>query len=178
MKQMVKRMAIGCMFVAALALPGMASATLSQTDFKNASKFCKALKADMGASLFKQTYGTNSNRSNAQGKCVSKSAHTLDQVHASAVKSCKAERAADPAAFAQKYGTGKKGANALGKCVSAQEKAQKDAKQQALTNAAQTCRDERTSIGSDAFRTKYGTNHNGRNAFGRCVSKQAKSKTS
>ena len=56
---------------AALAIPATASAVLSQSDYKNASKFCTALKSDMGASLFTQTYATNRNHSNAHGKCVS-----------------------------------------------------------------------------------------------------------
>jgi hypothetical protein len=43
-------------------------------------------------------------------------------------------------------------------------------------NASQMCRAERgtTDATRAAFRTKYGTNHNGANAFGKCVSAQAK----
>jgi hypothetical protein len=37
-------------------------------------------------------------------------------------------------------------------------------------NPSQQCRHERDSIGKDAFAAKYGTNHNHRNAFGKCVS--------
>ena len=40
-------------------------------------------------------------------------------------------------------------------------------------NPAQRCRAERDSIGRDAFEQKYGTNHNHRNAFGKCVSAHA-----
>jgi hypothetical protein len=42
--------------------------------------------------------------------------------------------------------------------------------------ASQICRAERgaTDATRAAFRTKYGTNHNGANAFGKCVSAQAK----
>ena len=44
------------------------------------------------------------------------------------------------------------------------------------TNAAQECRAERgtTAATREAFRVRYGTNANGRNAFGKCVSKRAK----
>lgn len=44
------------------------------------------------------------------------------------------------------------------------------------SNAAQECRAERGSSDAtrDAFRDKYGTNANGRNAFGKCVSKRAR----
>ena len=41
------------------------------------------------------------------------------------------------------------------------------------TNAAQECRDERGSSAAtrEAFSMKYGTNKNGKNAFGKCVSR-------
>jgi hypothetical protein len=43
-------------------------------------------------------------------------------------------------------------------------------------NASQMCRAERGTEDATktAFRTKYGTNHNGANAFGKCVSTQVK----
>ena len=44
----------------------------------------------MGADAFKQTYGTNKNKRNAFGKCVSKQARKLDKIHTQAVKECKA----------------------------------------------------------------------------------------
>jgi hypothetical protein len=37
-------------------------------------------------------------------------------------------------------------------------------------NPAKQCRAERAAIGADAFAHKYGTNHNHKNAFGKCVS--------
>jgi len=92
----MKRALIVCAALAALSVPAVSSAAVSQTDFKNAAKFCKALRADMGASTFKQTFGTNKNKSNAHGKCVSKHARTMDDVHSDAVKNCRAERDADP----------------------------------------------------------------------------------
>jgi hypothetical protein len=44
-------------------------------------------------------------------------------------------------------------------------------------NPAQACRTLRTELGADAFRTAYGTNRNGANAFGKCVSAMARMKT-
>src|SRR5438093_5967790 len=101
---MTRTIGIGLALAAMLGVGASASAALSPTDYKNASKFCKALEADvadggMGETLFKQTYGTNHNRSNAHGKCVSKNAHTVDDVHASAVSQCRTERDAGEAAF-------------------------------------------------------------------------------
>jgi hypothetical protein len=46
-----------------------------------------------------------------------------------------------------------------------------------LKNAAHACKTEAAAMGDEAFALKYeaaGTNHNGRNAHGKCVSAQAK----
>ena len=91
-------------------------------------------------------------------------------MHSDAVKNCKAERTADPAAFAAKYGTNKNGKNALGKCVSQTERELKTAAADAIENAAKQCKAEHTADAA-AFAAKYGTNANKRNAFGKCVSK-------
>jgi hypothetical protein len=44
-------------------------------------------------------------------------------------------------------------------------------------SAAQQCATERTAMGVDAFKALYGTNGNKSNAFGKCVSKLAKAKS-
>ena len=70
----MRRAWIAVMAVAALAMPGVAFAhgdAGTQSSEKNASKACKALRAQMGVDLFRQTYGTNHNHRNAHGKCVS-----------------------------------------------------------------------------------------------------------
>jgi hypothetical protein len=173
---MLRMIVVGVSLVVALVLPTQAGAALSPTDFKNASKFCKALKVEMTPSVFKATYGTNKNKSNAHGKCVSKHAKTVDQAHSNASKDCKAERAADPAAFAAKYGTNKNKSNALGKCISDKEDQENGETVVALAEAAKDCRSERAQDRA-AFRDKYGTNRNKRNAFGKCVSRNAKNQT-
>ena len=99
-----------------------------------------------------------------------------------AAKLCKAERERiGVQAFKTKYGTNKNKANAFGKCVSgkSKEKAkdEKDDKDEADKDdsaAAKACRAERASMGVEAFAKKYGTNHNLRNAFGKCVSDKSK----
>jgi hypothetical protein len=139
--------------VVALALPVGASGVVNQTDYKNAAKFCKALRSDMGTDTFKQTYGTNKNRSNAFGKCVSKNAKTVHSIHADAVAQCKSAHT-----------------KPLGKCVSSTERQKQAAAQDEIVNAAKQCRSERATD-PNAFSQKYGTNHNKRNAFGKCVSK-------
>ena len=166
----MKRAWIVCVAIVALAVPAVSSAAVSQTDFKNAAKFCKALRADMGVTTFKQTFGTNKKKSNAYGKCVSKHARTMDEVHSDAVKQCKAEREANPTDFATKYGSNKNGKNALGKCVSQAERELKATAADEIENAAKQCKAERKADAA-AFASKYGTNENKRNAFGKCVSK-------
>ncbi len=150
----------------------------------SASKQCRTERSAMGLELFRMTYGTHKTKRNAFGKCVSKRTHaTTDaakEAKQNAAKDCTAEETADPAAFTQKYGTGKHGANAHGKCVSqkAKSKAAKAAKAvkdevKADVNAAKACKAERKADPA-AFAAKYGTSKNKRNAFGKCVSKQAK----
>jgi len=95
---------------------------------------------------------------------------------------CQAERERIGArAFKTKYGTNQNKANAFGKCVSGKSKDKakedKDDKDEADEDdsvAAKACRAERTSMGVEAFAKKYGTNHNLRNAFGKCVSGKSK----
>jgi hypothetical protein len=174
---------IAVSLAALLALSVSASAALSPTDFKNASKFCKALKAEMnstvGPTAFKDTYGTNKNKSNAHGKCVSKFAKVQDKNQSNASKDCKTERGDTPesvAAFNDKYGTGKNKRNALGRCISQKASAASEGQEDEVVSAAKECKTERgsTADSREAFRNKYGTNKNKRNAFGKCVSRHAK----
>ncbi len=173
----------------ALAVPASAAAEEpSQANFKNAAKYCKALKASAGDANFKAMFG---GKSNAYGKCVSKAARRDQkqeaQAKANASKQCKAEEAADPAAFKTKYGTGKNGRNAHGKCVSQKAKENKaaaDAQEKQDVNSAKECRAEqgqnpdefKAAHGGKSFTEFYGTNENGKNAFGKCVSTKSKQK--
>ena len=97
-----------------------------------------------------------------------------------AEKACKAERnSLGVEAFSKKYGTNHNKRNAFGKCVSGKSKGKKDDKDEKDEDsgaAAKACKAERASIGLDAFAKKYGTNHNLKNAFGKCVSGKSKSK--
>lgn len=111
----------------------------------SASRQCRTERSQMGRDTFRLTYGTNHNRSNAFGECVSernaatraarkaargdraKTARTVKhQVRAdvNAAKACKTERKADKDAFNAKYGTNANHRNAFGKCVSTTAKAQ------------------------------------------------------
>jgi hypothetical protein len=163
---------------AALAIP-VASATAADTPSPSsaASTACKALRSSMPGDTFKTTYGTNKNRSNAMGKCVSKQTKAEEANQANAAKQCKAERddvnfaaAHGGKTFAEFYGTNKDGKNAYGKCVSGKAKAASKDDVEAITNAAKTCKKAKKDDAA-AFAQAYGTK---RNAFGKCVSKAAK----
>jgi hypothetical protein len=134
---------------------------------------CKAQRTAMGEQAFKLLYGTNANRSNAFGKCVSKQAKLQEQNELNASQTCRAERETlGEAAFAAKYGKNKNDRNAFGKCVSQHAQAAQAAQQQKTINAAKACKAERQTLGAAAFGAKYGTNRNKSNAFGKCVSKR------
>jgi hypothetical protein len=95
---------------------------------KNAAKECAAERAE-NREAFTEKYGTNRNKRNAFGKCVSAKAKAkkaeVDAEDAeevadfkNAAKECAAERAKGRDAFAEKYGTNENNRNAFGKCVS------------------------------------------------------------
>jgi hypothetical protein len=102
--------------------------TQGAADDKNAAKKCKAERTAMGVAAFKIAYGTNANKANAFGKCVSgkvkkdeEAGEAEQQAEENAAKKCKAERgttSASIAAFKENHGTNKNKANAFGKCVS------------------------------------------------------------
>jgi hypothetical protein len=186
---MTKRITTVALLSVSLVLPATAGAEEpSPANFKNAAKYCKALRAAAGEANFKAMFG---GKSNAYGKCVSKAARRdakqEDQAKTNASKQCKAEEAADPAAFKTKYGTGKNGKNAHGKCVSQKAKENKaaaDKKEQEDVNSAEACRAEqkqnpdefKAAHGGKTFAEFYGTNANDKNAFGKCVSSKSKAK--
>lgn len=168
--------------LAALALAVTPAAALaggpSNDAQANASKQCTALRAKMGATAFAQAYAS-------LGACVSRLQPLEQQNATSANTACQAEQA--DAGFAAAhggktfdayYGSGKKGANAFGNCVSQKAQASSKAEQQASPNPAQTCKSLRTSMGATTFSQTYGKTANDRNAFGKCVSAQARAQAS
>jgi hypothetical protein len=147
----------------ALAAPAAALADdAAPTPGQTANAICKAELAKLGAETFKATYGTNGNKANAFGKCVSKNAKTAEHAAQNAAKACKAERDLGKDAFATKYGTNGNGRNAFGKCVSQHAQAEADHEVAETVSAAKACKAERTKDPA-AFKKKY------RN-FGACVS--------
>jgi hypothetical protein len=73
--------------------------------------------------------------------------------------------------FKKTYGA-KSTSKAMKACIAKAE----PAAEEETKNAAQACKAERAAD-EDAFAEKYGTNKNGKNAFGKCVSGMASAKT-
>lgn len=165
---------------AAAVLPVAAMADpAAPSDKANGARTCQALKTSLGATTFNATYGTNADKSNAMGKCVSAWTRAEHQNGHEAVTACKAEQAdAGFAAahggktFAEFYGVGKQNANALQRCVQSKRQSASAEDRKATVNAARQCKAERKADGA-AFKAKYGTNADKSNAFGKCVSKLA-----
>jgi hypothetical protein len=111
--------------VAAIAAPAALAADPVPADFKNAAKYCKAVRESKGVDVFQTTYGTNKNKKNAFGKCVSQTAKAKaakredakndddgDAAQSKATTECKKQQKADAAKFAKDYKN-------FGQCVKA-----------------------------------------------------------
>jgi hypothetical protein len=188
----MKTLSAVIVLAAVLVLPAGAVAKPDASDKRAAIAQCKSERGKSKATrrAFKAKY-------HGFSRCIHQNAA---EEHAekktalkNAAKECKAERAdADfPAAhdgktFQQFYGKNKNGKNAFGKCVSTKARALKakedeadDQDVAAFKNAAKECQaesDDPDFAGSHdgkSFSDFYGTNHNHRNAFGKCVSSKA-----
>jgi hypothetical protein len=91
----------------------------AEQEIHNASQECRAERDTIGTDAFADKYGTNANKRNAFGKCVSGKAKaateetTDDRV--AAADTCKTMKSDDAAGFKATFGEKK---NAFGKCVS------------------------------------------------------------
>ena len=80
-------------------------------------------------------------------------------------KACHDLKKADKAAFNSLYGP----KHAMRNC----KRSKTPEAEEAIKNASKECKAERTAD-PEAFRATYGANENGKNAFGKCVSKKAR----
>lgn len=166
----MKRLLVPVGLILALIVPTSAQADPqpNNTDFRNAKQACTALRGDTPAQreAFRAQFGAN-----AYGKCVSRAAQDEHGERHSARKLAVEQCSAVP----------KKG-GAFGRCVAtnaSKNKARFDRRdaeaRERRHNAAAQCDDERETIGAEAFRAKYQSKSGqGRNAFGRCVSQNAR----
>jgi hypothetical protein len=161
---------------AVLVLPVGAAAKPDQSERAAAKAQCRAERGKSSATreAFRARY-------DGFHQCVRQNAAEEESeneaAHKNAAKACKAEHELDQTEFRETYGENKNGKNAFGKCVSRkakERKAEMDAEDAeeiaAFKNAAKECAAERKDD-PDAFRDEYGENENGKNAFGKCVSR-------
>jgi hypothetical protein len=106
---------LALMALVAIAAPAALAADPVPADFKNAAKYCKAVRDSKGVEAFQTAYGTNKNKKNAFGKCVSQTAKAKaakngnakkdddddDAAESKVTADCKKQQAADAARFAK-----------------------------------------------------------------------------
>jgi hypothetical protein len=156
----MKRIAMMAVTLVAFAAPvGTAAAHTSKADKREAKQECRAERGTTDATreAFKAKWG-------GFGHCLHQKAREAKAerkaAHRDAMKACQGE-------------------HPFGKCVSQKAKAERQdqdeddaAEADDSKNAAQECDSER-SADKQAFAEKYGTNHNKKNAFGKCVSQKS-----
>ena len=172
----------------------LAGGPATQANANATTKACQNLKAQMGARNFNATFAPRSHSARAALRnCARREAAARAQARTNAAHTCKSWRE-DPAAFTaamtgtanagktfvEVYGAGR---NGYGKCVSSEARARNQARRVALVNAAKTCRSWKsdaaaftaatagTANAGKTFADVYGT---GANAYGKCVSQQAR----
>ena len=135
-------------------LPAGASAKQS-TERSKAAQDCRAERSAAGAENFRTLY-------ERFGQCVTQTVRENRAERKQARREAVADCSADDLEGRE-----------LKQCVRSERRqniAEAKAEDQAELNAARDCRAERDDIGDEAFAEQYGTNHNNRNAFGKCVS--------
>ena len=166
----MRRAWIAVLAVATLAMPGAAFAhgdDGSQSSERNRSKACKALRAQMGADLFRDTYGRNSKR-NAHGKCVSGYRQVFKKLVAQARRGVQgpARRLAAAVTSGEAPRTATR-TSAFRHCVKEKLRALLAERRAALDAAARPATTR--THDANAFVEKYGTGERKRHAFRACV---------
>jgi hypothetical protein len=177
-----------CIGVAAIGTAAALADSSTPNPNQVAAQQCTSELHAMGVKSFKALYGDNAPKyQHAMRNCQRAHGKSAGNTVNNAAKQCKAEQA-DPnfaathngMTFDQFYGTNANDHNSFGKCVSSKVQSAQAQQDQNLQNAAQQCRAERSDPafaaghGGKSFTDFYGTNHNKKNAFGKCVSQKAK----
>ena len=121
----MKRMLLVCALVGTMVVPAALAADPVPADYKNAAKYCQALRTAKGVEAFRTQWGTNPNKMNAFGKCVSATNKTKakaakkdddekaeDTGGSNAAAACKKQQSENATKFAQDYKN-------FGQCVKA-----------------------------------------------------------
>jgi hypothetical protein len=155
------------------AVPASAAAKHQKPAVKNAAKYCKAQRAEMGADAFRAAYD---GKRNAFGKCVKKRVHDLNALRREAIRQCKAELGVQSHRLRHEGGPGERpGANAPGrafrKCVFDKTNQQDQSDQEDFISAVRTCLAEHDADPA-AFNDEYSDDGNAKEAFVHCVRQQ------
>lgn len=119
----MRRILVICALVGVALVPSALAADPTPADFKNAAKYCKAVRDSKGVEAFQSLYGKNANKKNAYGKCVSATARAKankredaeDEAESkAATAACKKQQTENAAKFAQDYKN-------FGQCVKAEK---------------------------------------------------------
>src|SRR3989441_4067681 len=184
----MKRAWIALVAVAVFAaVPASAMARHQGPAVKNAAKYCKQQRTQMGAAAFSAAYG---GKKNAFGKCVKQRVHDQNALRRAAVQQCKTElgvqsnklrndgqpgdgsgtQAGDGSGDQSGDGPGNNQGNhgAFKKCVKSKVQQQDQNNQQDFISAVRSCLTEHDADPA-AFNTKYGDGGNDREAFVHCV---------
>jgi hypothetical protein len=185
----MKRFGLTFALVAVLALPAAAAAQRPDGE-RDSTEHCKAARGEPAGSASRRTFGEDRGERGERGECRSERRkpkrlrkRLKEEVFTDAVKECRAEFVADPTAFEEKYGSktaevsredgeGRR-SHPFRTCVKLKFKEAIAALRESFENAAKECKAERAEDRA-AFRVKYGTNRNRRNALGKCVSRHVK----
>jgi hypothetical protein len=166
-------------------------APVEQQSISNAQSTCGAQQSDPNfasthdGKTFVQYYGTGKSGKNAFGNCVSAiakaNAQAEQQGRLNPARTCRSIRTQlTSSVFSSTYGKNANDRNAFGKCVSKTAAAQA----QNELSASKACSAEASdatfasSHNSQTFAQVYGTNADGSNAFGMCVSSKARASSS
>ena len=165
----MKRAWIALVALALLALPATAMAHHGpKPEVKNAAKYCKSLRTQMGVADFRDAYGGGNN---AFGKCVSQRVHELRQARKAALRACIQELGVNKHSLRHEGGGGSKKAKrqALRRCVAQKSSHETAGAKQDFLAAVRTCLAEHDANPAD-FETNYGDDDsNVRETFGSCV---------
>jgi hypothetical protein len=120
----LKRMLMVCALVGTMLVPAALAADPVPGDYKNAAKYCQALRTSKGVEAFRTQWGTSPHKMNAFGKCVSATNKAKakkadddkneDAAGAKANAACKKQQSDNATKFAQDYKN-------FGQCVKAQK---------------------------------------------------------
>jgi flagellar hook-basal body complex protein FliE len=166
----MKKTWISLAVIALLALPAAAVAKHHKqpSTLRNAAKYCKSLRAQLGTDSFRQAYG---GQPNAFGKCVKQRVQKVNATRKAALRDCKQQLKGQSNQL-RRHGDGPGKHGALRKCVRDKTQADNGNDDEGTVAAVKQCTDEQAADPA-GFDDQYATDDPGRTTFEECVSEHA-----